>query len=307
MAKQNANKGVVLFKYDGVPTSTDVITLTATPFLSPEVKTQDYSEIGSGKLGQMKSYVDEHNTTVSFDLEGLLKSNNKKGDKLNTVPSFSNLFKACGLTQTIATNNVTYKPNHDYVKSSKSIVFIDDFKRDINGAVANMKITGTVGEASKIVFTVNGYTTVDAQSSSNPSVTLDSEALLIVSKVTAVTLDGTTLNIDSFEFNLGNKIIENYTTNLSEFIRTDFEPKITLTGIKQKGDETGWSDLIASSVKEIIIVLGSGNGKQFTLTATQAKTVEMSENDKDGIVNYSRTFRCQGDSSGDNHFSIKYH
>jgi hypothetical protein len=308
MAKQNAKKSVVLFKYNGSPTAANALTLVNTPFLSPDVKSQDYSETGSGNLGQAKSYVDEHNTTVSFDLEAFLKTNNKAGDDLDTPPAISNLFKACGLTETPTTDtDVIYTPNHDYVEGSQALVYLDGYKREVIGAVANLKISGTVGEVAKAIFTVSGFTTPEAQAQPNPTVTLDTEALLIVSKVSAITYGGTALNIESFDFDLGNVINQNYTTGLSEFVRTDFDPMITLNGIKTKGDESGWTELVADSVKEIKIVLGSGPGKQFTLIASQAKTKEMSESDKEGIVNFSRTFRCQGDASGNNHFSMKYH
>lgn len=307
MAKQNSKKSVVLFNYNDTPTSSNAITLTTTPFLSPDVKSQDYEETGSGKLGQMKSYVDENNTTVSFDLEVLLKGNNKAGDALDTPPAISNLLKACGLTEVIGTNDVVYSPNHDYVEPSEAEVYIDDFKRIITGAIATVKISGTVGEAAKATFSVSGFTTPQALSATNPTVTLDTESLLIVSKVSAITLAGTELNIENFEFDLGNVINQNYVTGLAEFVRSDFDPVVSLSGIKTKGDESGWTELVAESVKEVKIVLGTGAGKQFTLIVPQAKTKEMGESDNDGIVNYTRTFRCQADASGDNHFSIKYH
>lgn len=308
MAKQIVDKSVALFKYGGSAVAADNVTIAATPFLSPDVKSQEYKEVGTGKLGQTKSYVDEHNTTVAFDLEVLLRGHNKAADNLDTPPKISELLKACGLTETPTLDtDVTYTPNHDHVDASQAVIYMDGYKRVVDGAVCNMKISGNVGEAAKAVFTVNGYTTPAAVADPNPTVTNDTESLLIVSKVTAITLAGTAVNIESFEFDLGNEIKNNYATGLAEFLRTDFKPTINLSGIKTKGDESGWEDLISNGAKEIIIVLGTAAGKKCTITATQAKTSEMSESDSDGMVNFSRTFRLEGDANGDNHFSIKWH
>lgn len=306
MARQITDKSAVLFKYNGTATSANAVTVTETPFLSPDVKSQEYKEIGSGKLGQTKNYVDANNTTVQFDLVAMLRGNDKTGVAPETPPAIADLLKACGLTEAIGADNVTYTPNHDDVSSSQAVVYIDDYKRVIDGAIATLKISGTVGECAKATFSVSGYTTPAATSEANPTVTLDTESLMIVSKVSAITVDGTTINAESFDFDIGNDIKSIYAISVGEFIRTDFKPTITLSGIKTKGDESGWNDLIAEDVREIIIVLGSGAGKTVTITASQAKTSEMSESDNDGMVNFSRTFRCQGDANGDNHYSIKW-
>jgi len=306
MARQITDKSAVLFKYNGSATSSDVATITETPFLSPDVKSQEYKEIGSGKLGQTKNYVDENNTTVEFDLVTMLRGNDKTGVAPETPPAIADLLKACGITETIGPDNVTYAPNHGDIALSQSVVYIDGYKRIIDGAIANLKISGTVGECAKATFSVSGFTTPGAVAETNPTVVTDTESLMIVSKVSAVTLDGSTINMESFDFDLGNEIKDIYAISTSEFVRTDFKTTITLSGIKTKGDESGWTDLIADSVREIIITLGGGAGKTVTLTASQAKTTEMSESDSDGLVNFSRTFRCQGDANGDNHYELKW-
>jgi len=307
MAKQITDKCVALFKYNASVSASNAITLISTPFLTPDVKSQEYKEIGSGKLGQSKTYVDEQNTTVEFDLELMLRGNDKTGKTPTTIPAVAELLKSCGLSQTIGTNDVVYSPNHDYISPSEAKVYIDDYARKVSGAISNMKISGAVGECAKIVFNVSGFTTPQATAQKNPTVTLDTQALMIVSKISAITLDGTTLNVENFEFDLGNENVNVYAVGVSEFIRKDFAPKITLSGIKTKGDETGWTDLVASSVKKIVITLGNAVGKQVTINASQANTSQMSEQDNDGMVNFSRTFILEGDAKGDNHFSIKWH
>lgn len=306
MAKSITDKTVVLFKYNGIPLPANAITTSNTPFVKPSIKNQTYKDVGTGKLGASKTYFDENQTDTSFDIEILLRGSDKTGLAPKTAPKIAELLKAAGLTETQGTVDITYTPNHGYVLPSTCYVYQDDEKRSVTGAVADMKIEGSVGQAAKVTFSVQGFTSPAPIVETNPTVTLDTNSLMIVSKITAITLAGTALNITKFELDLNNEIKLDYATGMSEFVRKDFAPKIKLSGIKTKGDLTPWTDLIATSVKEIIITLGSGAGKTVTITATQASTSDMEENDDNGTVAYSRTFDLQGDATGENQFKIKW-
>lgn len=306
MAKSITKKTVVLFKYNGTPLAVNAITTSNTPFVKPNIKRKTYEDIGTGKLGAEKTYMDENQTDTSFDIEVLLRGSDKSGTAPKTAPKIAELLKAAGLTETQGTIDITYTPNHGYVNTSTCLVYQDDEKRTITGAIADMKIEGTVGEAAKVTFNIQGFTTPSPAVEANPTAILDTNSLMIVSKITAITLGGTALNITKFELALNNKIKLDYATAMSEFTRRDFAPTIKLSGIKTKGDLTPWSDLIATTVKEIIITLGAGAGKTLTITATQANTSDMEENDDDGTVAYSRTFDLQGDATGENQFKLKW-
>lgn len=304
MAKSLTDKTVVLFKYNATPTNGNAVTTSNVPFVKPSIKSKTYKDVGTGKLGNQKTYIDEHQTDTSFDLEILLRGNDKTGVAPITAPKIAELLKASGLIETLGADNISYKPNHNYVEPSTCCVFQDDTKRIITGVMCDMKISGTVGEAAKATFTVQGFTVPAPIIEVNPTVTLDDNSLMIVSKVTAITLDGDILNITSFELSLNNEIKLDYATNMGEFVRKDFAPKMKLTGVKIKGDETAWSDLTSDEIREIEIVLGSGIGKTLTIVASQAKTSDMEENDDDGTVAFTRTFDLQGDSTGQNQFEI---
>lgn len=306
MAKSLTDKTVVLFKCNGTPIAANTVTTSNVPFVKPSIKTKSYKDVGTGRLGNQKTYIDEHQTDTSFDLEVLLRGNDKSGVEPTNAPKIAELLKASGLLETVGTNSVTYTPNHNYVEPSTCYVYQDDTKRVITGAMCDMKISGSVGEAAKVTFTVQGFTAPAPTIEINPTVTLDDNSLMIVSKVTAITLDGDILNITNFELNLNNEIKLDYATNMGEFIRKDFAPKLKLTGVKIKGDETAWADLTSDELREITIVLGSGIGRTLTITASQAKTSDMEENDNDGTVGFARTFDLQGDSTGENQFEIKW-
>ena len=306
MAKVITDKTAVLFKYNGVAGNINAITTSNVPFVKPNIKNQSYKDVGTGKLGNTKTYFDENQTDTSFDLEILLRGNDKSGLALTTPPKISELLKASGLVEVVGASDVSYVPNHDYVEPSGCIVYQDGSKRVVTGAMCDMKIEGTVGTAAKATFSVQGFTTPAPVQEVNPTVNLDDNSLMIVSSVTAITLDGDTLNITKFELSLNNEIKLDYATNMGEFVRKDFAPKLKLTGIKIKGDETAWSDLTSDTLREIEIVLGSGAGRTLTITASQAKTSDMEENDNDGTVAYSRTFDLQGDATGENQFNLKW-
>ncbi len=306
MAKSITDKTVVLFKYNGTPLPANAITAANTPFVKPSIKQQTYKDVGTGKLGASKTYFDENQTDTSFDIEILLRGSDKTGTAPKTAPKIAELLKAAGLTETQGTVDITYTPNHGYVLPSTCYVYQDDEKRSVTGAIADMKIEGSVGQAAKVTFSVQGFTLPTPAVETNPTVTLDTNSLMIVSKITAITLGGTALNITKFELSLNNETKLDYATAMSEFVRKDFAPKIKLSGIKTKGDLTPWTDLIATSVKEIIITLGSGAGKTVTITATQASTSDMEENDDNGTVAYSRTFDLYGDATGENQFRLKW-
>lgn len=306
MAKSITDKTVVLFAYAGIPTSANAITTSNVPFVKPSIKSQTYKDVGTGRLGNTKTYFDEHQTDTSIDLEVLLRGNDKTGLDPTIPPKISKLLKASGLKEVIGATDVSYVPNHDYVDPSACTVYQDGAKREITGVICDMKISGTVGEAAKATFTVQGYTTPAPILETNPTVTLDNNSLMIVSKVTAITVDDEVLNITDFELSLNNEIKLDYATAMSEFVRKDFAPKLKLTGIKIKGDETAWSDLTADTLREVEIVLGSGTGKTLTISASQANTSDVDESDNDGTVGYSRTFDLEGDTSGENQFKIKW-
>lgn len=306
MAKVITDKTVILFKNNGTPLPANAITTSNTPFVKPSIKTQTYKDVGTGKLGATKTYFDENQTDTSFDIEILLRGSDKTGVAPKTAPKIAELLKAAGLKETLGTADITYSPNHAEISPSTCYVYQDDEKRSVTGAIADMKIEGTVGQAAKATFTIQGFTTPTPTVEVNPTVVLDTNTLMIVSKITAITLAGTALNITKFELSLNNENSVNYATGMSEFVRKDFAPKLKLSGIKTKGDLTPWTDLIATSVKEIIITLGSGAGKTLTITATQASTSDMDENDDSGIVAYSRTFDLYGDATGENQFKLKW-
>jgi Phage tail tube protein len=298
----DTNKNSVLFKYGGVPTALDVVNIEENVMVKPNVDPKEYKEL-DGQLGSKKSYIDFEHITTSFSIKAKLRGNDKTGLAPETLPSISSLLKASGLSESIGLSDVKYTPNHSIITPSQAAVYMDGKKRLVDGIVCDFKLSGTVGECAIVEFNAQGYTDIADTDEANPTVVLDSEALMVVNKVQVVTIGGGTFNLKSFEFSLNNEIQDIYAIDLAQFERTDFDPKISLVGYRDSTD-TAWVQLAAEELKTIEIVLGNEVGKSVTLKIDSAKPIDNSESDDSGKLSITREFRCTKDAISGNHFEI---
>lgn len=304
MALIDTKKNSVLFKYNGTPTATDVVNIEENVMISPDVKQTDFKEF-DGQLGSTESFIDKEHTTASFSIKAKLRGNDKTGVAPETPPAIADLLKCAGMTETVGLSDVTYTPNHGVISSSQATVYMDGRKRVVDGIVGNFKLSGTVGECAMVEFALQGYTDIAFTSEANPTVTLDSEALMVVNTIQAVTVNGTTFNLKSFDFDLNNEIVDIYAIALAKFERTDFDPKISLTGYEDT-TSTAWADLDSEELKTIVITLGNEVGKTVTLTIDSAKPLNNNESDDSGKLSITREFRCKKDDTSGNHYELKW-
>jgi len=306
MALIDTKKNSVLFKYGGLPVATNVVNIEDNVLISPDIKQNDFKEF-DGQIGNTQSYIDDEHTTADFTIKAKLRGNDKTGAAPDTPPAIADLLKASGLSETItATSDVTYTPNHGVITPSQALVYMDGRKRLVDGIVCDFKLSGEVGSPAMVEFSAKGYTDIADVVEANPTVTLDKEALIIVNKVSAITEDGTTFDLKSFDFSLNNEIIDIYAVNLARFERVDFDPKISLTGYRDSADSNSWTDLAAQALKTIIITLGTGAGKTVTLTIDSAIPLTNSESDDSGKLSITKEYRCVKDATSSNHFELKF-
>lgn len=299
---QETLKNTILAKSGSAPTAANVVQLDGFVLLSPKVSTGEINAVGTGSLGNKKGYVDPNNTKVTFDVPTVIKASTALG----VAPELSELYKIAGLAETItASVKAEYKPGGITSSGAGVIkVYSDGYVRTVSGAAANMKISGKVGEPLKAVFSVSGYTTPEATAEANPAVTLNAGVIPIISKITAITISGTAINCDSFDFDTGNEIQDTYATGLSEFYIGNFNPMINLTAIKTKGtDEQAWTDMGNGLLKAILVTVGSV-GSQVVLNAPNAFALELSESDDKGRVKLTRKFRAENGGVANSNFSI---
>jgi hypothetical protein len=306
MARINPEKNSVLFKYNGSPAVANVVNIEENVLVSPDIKSQEYKEF-DGQLGNTQSYFDEYHTTTTLSLKTKLRGNDKTSVAPETPPAISDLLKACGLTETIGADNVTYTPNHGTISPSTADVYVDGKKRSVTGIVGDLTIRGEAGLCATVEVSAQGYTSVAETTSANPDVSddLDKEALMIMNKVSSISIDGGTYEVDSFEFRTNNNIIDIYAVSVAEYSRTDFDPKISLT-LNRDSADAFWTNLNNQDDAVIEIVLGSGVGKTVTLTIDTARPLNISESKGDGKLSATLEYRCLKDATSGNHFELKF-
>lgn len=295
-------KNIVFAKSGGVPTAAEVITTNGLVFVNPKIKSGDYKDMGNGMMGATKTYIDPNWINAEFDIPVQMK----KASALGSAPSIDELFKIAGLAETItAATKVEYKPGGT-AGTGQIKVYTDGYVRALTGVAGNLKISGKVGEPLGAVFSIKGFmASPEATAEANPTVTLDTNTAPLVTKVSVLTVGGSTLNADSFDFDIGNQINELYAVNLSEYYLQDFDPTITVTAVKVKGtDEAAWTDFAAGTVRAIIIQVGAA-GSMVEISIPYAMLKEVSESDDAGNVKISRTFRAQA-SAGNDNYTITY-
>jgi len=304
MALIDTSKNSVLFKYGATPTASNVVNIEEKVSIAPDIKQSDYKEL-DGELGNTKSYIDPEHTTTTFTVKAKLRGNDKTGVAPESAPAIDDLLKASGLSGAAGVSDYTYTPNHGTLTPAQATVYTDGKKRVADGIVCDFKLSGTVGECAVVEFSASGYTDIAEVSEANPAVTLDNESLMIVNKVSAVTVGGSTFNLKSFEFTLNNEVQDIYAVNIAKYERVDFDPKITLTGYRDSAD-TAWSDLSAQDLKTIVITLGSGAGKTVTLTIDSARPLNNNESDDSGKLSIAKEFRCLKDATSSHHFELMF-
>ena len=303
MAGQLTLKNVVLANSSALPTATDVVTTTGLVFVNSKIKSGDYADMGNGMMGAKKTFIDGQWVTAEFDIPVQMK----KASGLGVAPSLSQMFKICGLAETItASTKVEYKPGGAVNGSGQVKVFTDGYSKALTGVASNLKISGKIGEPLSATFSVKGFVGASAAVlEANPTVTLDTGVAPIVSKITVLTVGGTSIQADSFDFDLGNMIQDVYAIGMSQYYFQDFDPTLTIDAIKVKGtDEQTWTDFANGAVKAVLIQVGVA-GSMIELSIPYAILKDVSESDSNGMVKLSRTFRAQA-SVGNDNFTITY-
>jgi len=301
MAKQLSSKNTLLFATGAVPTATEVITTSNNVIVNPKPKAIEYKDIGNGQAGNSKTFINNDFVTAEFSVELVSKSSGALG----VAPTYADLFKCCGLSETItASTDVVYKPEL-VEQAGTALSYVDGYKRQIDGIAGDFSFSGKVGELAKFSFNLKGFTTLEPIAEANPAVTLDANKNLIVTSASVITVGGGTIALDSFEFSLGNETKEIYAVGSKEYFIGDFKPTLKVTAVKTKGNDEHWADLNANTKKEVIITLGDTAGDIIEFKASYCQPSDANESDDGGSLIYDRTWVCENSAGGDN-FSVTY-
>lgn len=300
MARRLTEKQVFLAAIGAAPTTSNAVDLREK--VMPEVKTKTFDyKVLNGKMGNTKSAVISDYLTYTASVSAFVKAHDG-----SNAPKLSAMLKMCGLNESVDANTgvVTYTPKSDEIASGEIVHYIDDKKYVAHKASANLKIDFEIGNPAVATFDISAFCDEPIEEA-NPSVNpFDSNAIFVVDSIQAITLSNVVLQVQKASFDFGNQIDEEYLIGTKEFLRSDFEPKITIEDREIKGDLSHWSDFLSGNIKAIEILLTAGSRK-FRLKANNARYIDVGESDDNGKGLVSRTFRLEP-TNGDDNFTITY-
>lgn len=310
MALLDSTQSLILVDALGVPAAGDFLETTEPVILNPTVSSGEYQRT-TGKKNSKSTYIDTNHSTVSFSIPGFLRGNDTTGAALDTVPKISSLFKMCGLSETVVatvgSESVTYEPTQDAITGGYVTSYTDGYKRELTGALGNLSIEFTVGEPVKFSAEMMAYVSALAPTAAaNPSVTLDTNELLICNKVSVVTIAGSTFNAKSGTLNMNHTIEDIYAVGLGSYESADFAPTIELNGFKTAGDESAWTDLTSRAAKQIIVQFGSVNGKAAKIVVDAAVVSAVEESADQNKIASKVTYNCERSEAVTEGFKIVY-
>jgi len=315
MAITNTTKSALFLKSGAVlPTApANFLESSAPVLINPEISSNDYKRI-SGKLNATESYVDVANAQASFSVEHMMRSNDSAGTALETVPEFGELLKVCGFDETIDTavvgnEFVTYTNTQTPVLGS-ALAVLDTNQFSFTGSLASdLTMEFEVGASAKISAGLQGYIdsatpTVVAQ----PSVTLSTEPLMIVSNYSTVTLGGVTLKPDKVTISTNPEISDKYTmggaSGLKGKTMTDYSLTCTIDFYVDNADyDREIAAIEAQSTAALDIKVGTDsagalvNGQSMHVTASLVKTETQSDSDESNQLKRSVTYKILNDGS----------
>lgn len=269
-------------------------------------------EMVSTSKGSKRNFTDPYHSTLNFNIETLLTAEvlvneieiEEDVTEERIYSNLDTLLLQSDFKRTHAgEDKVIYTPDSD-ASSAFTLKFVkESVLREITGAKGSATISGTVGKPLAITFNYQAYANLVPESndyvSTVPAGSL--QDLVIINKITGVTIGGNTINMSSFTLNQNSEIQDTYATGLAQFSNTDFDFQLELTALRIKNDITHWQDFKTESLKEIKIVATSINGdKGITITIPFAKLMNLSDGDDSGRQTIVRTYRCQNNLGDDN-------
>lgn len=293
------------------------IELSEKLIFAPTVKNERFKRY-NGKLGANDTYSD----TCDIVLEGAtinhkMRTQNKAGDALDTVPEYADLMKLIGFTEAIDTTTpnqetVTYTWNTNSAPALGSAVyFLDGKKQTMTNTIAmNGSFEFNVGEPAMLNCSMSAFVDNKGVSTNeaNPTVTLSTEDCIMVDCNTIYTEDGTQLQASNLTIDMGAQINKFYGTSLKEYETTDFEPTITAEFYLDDADyNDAINNLINQSTVNISVKIGTdenGNsvsGKTVEFTITNVKFENYSDSDDQDSIKRTHELLLTADSE----FSIK--
>lgn len=308
---KDTNKVVLAVKYGGAVAGANAVAVTNEDVrLAPVPTSGSFKEL-NGKIGNKIVWKNDDDTVVEgANADGFLLGNDATGTALDTPPYWTEIYKLCGLTETIdsgvGTESVTYTPSQTQPSDASEVaIWRDGAKRVLSGAIGSVTITGKVGEPITQSVSLYGFTTLASATEANPTAPATDKSLLIVHKSTdTITFTGTPYKGVDFTLTQGNDIQKLYALGVKTFDLSDFESSLEVTYLKD--NDNIYTDFANGTVHSVVITAGSANGKKIQITAGQAEVESVTESSVNGKEAIKVKFMLNGDANGENQYSMKF-
>ena len=266
---------------DPTPGASDVV-LVRDLSITPQSSDVVSREVVRPFLGAFQQLLANTSVEVTFSVE--LAGSGTKG----TAPRYGAALKACGLSETIASNtSVTYAPVSTGFSSVTIHYNTDGVRHKITGARGSVVLNATVGEIPTLEFTMQGiYNAPD--DSALPTVTYGNQATPLIFK------DGNTSSfqllshagaLQSISLDLGNEMV------YRELVGGTKEVLITnrnITGsVSIEAVALATKDFFAAAIAEttgnLTFLHGTTDGNKITVSSTKADIGDVAYGEQDGI------------------------
>lgn len=312
MSLYDSKKKVVAVKHDGNVTSDDVVYNTEGTQVQPSMKTGSYQSFDGGQGSKSTWRNSDQVTCEGVTVKSYIEANDTTGVALDTLPSWSEVFKTCALEETVDTSTpgsefIVYSPLATALSNASQVAVWTDGNKDlISGIVGNYKVNGVVGEPIMQEVAYTGYTALVPTVDSNPSgASVPSETLIILKSTDTVTIDGVSYRVQSFDFDQGNKIENFYALGLKQYDKVDFEAVLNVTMFRE--DNVLIEAFQTGERVPVVINAGSVNGKSFQFTASQAEIEEASRGTSQDKETLTIKFSLQPSSGiAYDHYEMRY-
>ena len=313
----NTNRTAFFLKpADTLPVPPDGFVEAAEPtIVSPEFTSIEYKRIG-GNLNSKETIVDACAAKATFDLKHTMRTSNIAGDALNTPPDYGLLLQAAGFIEKVDSTVpgeefVTYENGVDSMPNNSAVSYMDGNKFEFTDSLG-CGITVELQTGAMALMTANFSGYLDSPTpvaEPNPTVTLSSEAPLIVSCADIFTFDGDCLPLEKVTITTNPEYQDIYTMGgtacgmrsnfVSDYalqIEAEFFVDSTTFGREPSNIESG-------AMKAIEIKLGLDgnsapiNGKSLYINADLAKTVVYSDTVDREYLKRTVTYRLMDGST----------
>jgi len=283
--------------------------------VNPNPTVEEFNRV-SAMLGGTDSYADTCHVTLSQSISHMMRTNDKGGTALDTVPECAELFKVCAFDEVVsAGTGVTYT-NSQAPKKGSAVLNIDGKQfTSTDSIVGNATFTFEIGKPARFDATLSGFLDNEGipTDQAAPSTTLSTEDLLMMTCTDIFLADGTKLQCDAITIEMGAQVGEKYALEVKEYQITDYIIKLTASFFVDSANyKDAQQKLIDQDVDAIEIKLNTDasgalvDGKSLQIRAGSAKASSYQDSVQDSTVKRSMTWLLRPTGSTGKNLEFTY-